>query len=61
MLHPAAGVTEPARVPRRNLVEVRYFDAGDSNPGPLCPESAALPLRQGVAPSVTGYILGTLV
>ena len=23
----------------------------DSNPGPLCPESAALPLRQGVAPS----------
>ena len=42
MRHPAAGVTELARVPRRNLVEVRYFDAEEIRTRDLCARSPPL-------------------
>ena len=54
MRHPAAGVTELARVPRRNLVEVRYFDAAEIRTRDLCARSPPLyHYAKGSPPAVT--------
>ena len=60
MRHPAAGVTELARVPRRNLVKVRYFDAEEIRTRDLCALSPPL-YHYGRPHKIIHYVVTIIV